>query len=152
MHNGLQPLLSRLPTTNALASSKAAALSAFSVFERELQVAEPGLPYNELLERAYAAFAQAAGLPAPDRAECATFGASIPSWPAFPDTVAALNRLKTRYKLVILSNIDDRSIQRTIAGPLGGVHFDAVYTAQEIGSYKPALQNFSYLIEHVDVS
>lgn len=152
MHNGLLPLLSRLPATNPLSSSQALALSAFSRFERELQVSEPSLQYNVLLERAYSAFALSLGLQAPAQDECKSFGASIPSWPAFPDTVDALRRLKRRYKLAILSNIDNESIQATIAGPLKGVEFDAVYTAQEIGSYKPALQNFSYLMEHIDVS
>jgi len=46
----------------------------------------------------------------------------------------------------MLSNIDNGSIARTLAGPLKGVEFDAVYTAQNIGSYKPDLKNFEYLI------
>jgi FMN phosphatase YigB (HAD superfamily) len=152
MHDGLLPLLSRLPATNPLESNKELALSAFATFERELQVREPGLQYNVLLERAYKAFVLSLGLEEPEPEECKRFGASIPSWPAFPDTVAALKKLKGRYKLVILSNIDNASIQGTIAGPLEGVEFNAVYTAQEIGSYKPNPQNFSYLIEHVQVS
>jgi FMN phosphatase YigB (HAD superfamily) len=32
---------------------------------------------------------------------------------------------------------------------LKGVEFDAVYTAQNIGSYKPDLKNFNYLLEGV---
>lgn len=67
------------------------------------------------------------------------------SWPAFEDTIAALRVLKKHYKLIILSNIDNANMQRTLAGPLGGVEFDAVYTAQDIGSYKPSSDNFEYL-------
>jgi FMN phosphatase YigB (HAD superfamily) len=32
---------------------------------------------------------------------------------------------------------------------LKGCHFDAIYTAEDIGSYKPAARNFEYLLEHV---
>ena len=49
----------------------------------------------------------------------------------------------------MLSNIDNDTIARTQSGPLAGVKFDAVYTAEMIGSYKPDLKNFKYLVEHV---
>ena len=51
---------------------------------------------------------------------------------------------------MILSNIDNNSIAATLSGPLKGVDFDAVYTAQNIGSYKPDLKNFKYLVEGVE--
>ena len=75
------------------------------------------------------------------------FGSQIGTWTAFPDTVAALQILKKYYKLVILSNIDNESIARTVSGPLAGADFEAVYTAQNIGSYKPDLKNFEYLLK-----
>jgi hypothetical protein len=53
------------------------------------------------------------------------------------------------YKLALLSNIDNATIASTQAGPLAPVTFDAVYTAEDIGSYKPDLKNFYYLLEHV---
>lgn len=66
------------------------------------------------------------------------------------DTVDALRRLGKFYKLVILSNTVESAIQGTIAGPLEGVRFDAVYTAEKIGSYKPDRGNFTYLLENVE--
>src|SRR5438105_1640666 len=36
-----------------------------------------------------------------------SLAASLPQWRPFPDTVAALKRLKAKYKLGIISNIDD---------------------------------------------
>ena len=57
---------------------------------------------------------------------------------------AALDYLKRFYKLVILSNVDRRSFAQS-ARRLG-VEFDAVYTAEDIGSYKPDLRNFRYLL------
>ena len=51
---------------------------------------------------------------------------------------------------MILSNTDLRSFIRVLIGPLSGVKFEAVYTAEEIGSYKPDLNNFHFLVKHVD--
>ena len=61
----------------------------------------------------------------------------------------ALQRLQKHYKLVILSNVDHKSFSETLAGALAGVKFDAVYTAEQIGSYKPDLRNFEFLLSHV---
>lgn len=149
MYTALLPLLSLAPS-HPLLSTKATALAAFSTHERALQLSSPTLPYNRLLSLAYASFASSLQLAAPSPGECEAFAASIPSWPAFPDTVAALISLQKHYKLVILSNIDNASIAKTLSGPLAGVEFDAVYTAEDIGSFKPALANFEYLVERVE--
>jgi 2-haloalkanoic acid dehalogenase type II len=124
-------------------------LQVFRNFEEELQTSRPTLRYNELLPLAYKAFANFVNLPQPSEEEARHFGSRIGSWPVFLDTVPALQALKKHYKLVILSNIDNDSIAATISGPLKGVEFDAVYTAQNIGSYKPSLSNFTYLLERV---
>ena len=71
------------------------------------------------------------------------FGGSVGRWPAFADTAGALRYLKTRYKLVILSNVDRDSF--AASNPKLGVRFDAIYTAEDIGSYKPNPANFEYL-------
>ena len=51
-----------------------------------------------------------------------------------------------------LCNVDASTLAASLAGPLQTSKkiFDAVYTADEIGSYKPDLANFEYLIEHVE--
>src|SRR5580692_10648909 len=72
------------------------------------------------------------------------FGRSIPDWPAFPDSAAALSYLKRHYLLVILSNVDRASFAGSNARL--GVAFDAICTAQDIGSYKPDPRNFRYLL------
>lgn len=149
MFKGLQPLLSRIPTPNPFVNDRKHTLKVFQSFERELQSSNPTLRYNELLPLAYSAFAESINLPVPSREESTAFGSSIGTWPAFPDTVPALQALKKHYKLVILSNIDNDSIAATLSGPLSGVDFDLVLTAQNIGSYKPDLKNFRYLLEKV---
>ncbi len=77
-----------------------------------------------------------------------TFGESVPLWPAFPDSAAALRDLGSRYRLVILSNVDRASF--AASGALLGAAFDAVYTAEDIGSYKPDPRNFRYLLDHLE--
>lgn len=80
---------------------------------------------------------------------CKQYGGSIGEYPAFPDTVEAMQRLGKHFKLVPLSNIDHKSFDKARATALKGIHFDAVYTAEDIGSYKPDLRNFHYLLEHI---
>ena len=61
-----------------------------------------------------------------------------------------MQKLSKQYKLVVLSNVDKASFSRTLSGPLAGVKFDAIYTAEDIGSYKPDVKNFAYLVEHAE--
>ena len=74
---------------------------------------------------------------------------SIKSWEPFPDTVPALRRLKSRYKLAILSNIDDDLFAFTAAKL--EVQFDCVVTAQQVRSYKPSLHNFETLLDRLGI-
>ena len=108
------------------------------------------MKHSILLAEAYLQFAEKLSLPTPEKSEADAFGATVPTWPAFPDTVKALQRLQTYYKLVVVSNTDLKSFGKVLTGPLSGVKFDAVYTAEEIGSFKPDLNNFRYLVQHVD--
>lgn len=61
----------------------------------------------------------------------------------------AIESLGKRYKLVPLSNVDHASFDQILAGPLLGCHFDQIYTAEDIGTYKPDVKKFHYLLENV---
>jgi 2-haloacid dehalogenase len=61
--------------------------------------------------------------------------------------VEALRYLKQHFRLVILSNVDRSSFAAT--NDRLGVTFDAIYTAQDIGSYKPDRRNFLYLVDRM---
>jgi len=76
-----------------------------------------------------------------------TFGNSVPHWPAFPDTADAVRVLQQHYKLVILSNVNREGF--AASNRKLGVTFDAIYTAQDPGSYKPASRNFEYMLERL---
>ena len=119
-------------------------LEAFGQAESAEEAAAPDALYPKILERVHLRLATQWGLRA-DEVAAARFGDSVASWPAFPDSHSALTRLKARYRLVILSNVDRKSFsgsQKRL-----GVEFDAVYTAEAIGSYKPDPRNFAYLLE-----
>jgi 2-haloacid dehalogenase len=118
-------------------------LADYGLHEQEQQQFSPTMKYSELLAIVYKRLSENWGAPAPWE-ECTTFAASLKTWEPFVDTVDALKYLKSHYKLYILSNVDNDSFSYT-ARKLG-VRFDGVMTAEEIGSYKPNLRNFEYML------
>jgi len=119
-------------------------LEAFANGESTQQRETPGMLYPELLARTLYRMAAAWDLHATE-AEMEAFGKSVKDWPAFPDAAEALARLRKHYRLVILSNVDRASFEHSKA-KLGDV-FDAVYTAEDVGSYKPNPRNFAFMLE-----
>jgi 2-haloacid dehalogenase len=83
----------------------------------------------------------------PSAAEVEAFGGSVADWPAFPDSAAALARLKERYQLGVLTNCDDDLF--VASNRRLEVDFDWIVTAQQVGSYKPAEANFQALFERL---
>jgi 2-haloacid dehalogenase len=118
-------------------------LEAHARHESTQQVQTPAKPYRELLATVYRRLAEEWGVAA-SWAECVAYGRSISNWPAFRDTAASLQYLKRHYKLVILSNVDNESF--SFSNEKLGVDFDAVYTAEDCGSYKPSKRNFDYML------
>ncbi|OLO02757.1 MULTISPECIES: haloacid dehalogenase type II [Salinicola] len=137
---GLQPLLER--TGRNL--NRDQILEAHARHESSQQRYTPHLQYRLLLAVVYKRLAEEWGVTA-THDECLAYGDFVKQWPAFADTAQALVYLKQHYQLVVLSNVDNESFaysQRKL-----GVEFDAVYTAEDIGSYKPAQRNFDYMLE-----
>ena len=96
-------------------------------------------PYSDVLTKTARRVAARLGLPiAPERA--AFLVESLPDWPPFADTNAALERLVKRYRLGILSNVDDSLLEATRKH--FRVRFDLIITAEQVGSYKPAHGHF----------
>ncbi|KAI1317436.1 HAD-like domain-containing protein [Xylariaceae sp. FL0255] len=109
--------------------------------------ATPNMPYNEILVTSLSQFAKELNIPLPDSIS-EPFGNSPGTWVPFPDTVPGLQKLMKHYKLIILSNIDNANISATVSKQLAPAEFAAVFTAQNIGSYKPSKNNFDYLFSH----
>lgn len=122
-------------------------VAAFGRREHEEQARAPGASYPEILAAVHAAIARDWGID-PDPALARAFGGSTPDWPAFPDSAAALRYLKRHFRLVILSNVHRAGF--AASNEKLEVEFDAIYTAEDIGSYKPDPRNFHYMLEHLE--
>jgi 2-haloacid dehalogenase len=107
----------------------------------------PYLRYREVLARGLAGVAGELGV-TPTSEELATFGGSVADWPAFPDSAAALGRLKARYTLVVITNCDDDLF--AASNRQLDVEFDHVITAEQAGSYKPNHRNFAIAFERIN--
>ena len=121
-------------------------LEAHARHESEQQRQTPTKRYCDLLSVVYKRLAEEWGV-AINIDECEEYGKSIRNWPAFVDLLAALQYLKKFYRLIILSNVDNRSF--SFSNGASCVEFDAIYTAEDIGSYKPDDRNFVYMLEHI---
>jgi 2-haloacid dehalogenase len=95
--------------------------------------------YREVLARGAEAVCRDLGA-TPDDAPLAAFGGSVVDWPAFPDSAAALTRLKERYRLGVITNCDDDLF--AASNRRLGVTFDEIVTAQQVGAYKPSHRGF----------
>jgi 2-haloalkanoic acid dehalogenase type II len=115
----------------------------FGLHETQVQSETPSLPYPQILTETHRRIAASLGFDSTKDASI-TFGKSVGDWPVFDDTVAALQKLATRYKLIILSNVDRESF--AISEKKLGVKFDRIITAEDVGSYKPDLRNFKHLV------
>lgn len=121
-------------------------LQIFAQHESAQEEATPAMAYSQLLSVVYKRLAQEWGI-AVTNEEANIFGASVPDWPEFSDSVNALQYLKKYYKLVILSNVDRVSFRSSNARLK--VDFDAIFTAQDIESYKPNYRNFEYMLKRL---
>ena len=86
----------------------------------------------------------------PDPAEVGALADSLRHWEPFPDTVEALRALKSRYKLAIISNVDDGLFALTACHL--EVEFDWIITAEQAGTYKPSRNNFEVALGRMGVA
>ncbi|MGA7969420.1 MAG: haloacid dehalogenase type II [Terriglobales bacterium] len=144
---GILPVLRGVLGGHGHTLGDAAILELYGEFEAE---AESGAyqSYREVLRSVVRAFAGYVGFD-PSPADLSALYESVPRWPPFSDTVDALQRLATRYRLAVISNIDDDLFEQTRKHL--GVGFAAVITAQHARSYKPSLHNFELALDELDV-
>ena len=113
-----------------------------------MEAERPGaLLYPDVLAEAFRRTGAALGVEVSDE-DAEALAGSVGDWPAFPDSADALARLKRHYRLIILSNVDRAGF--AASNRRLGVEFDAVLTAQDIGSYKPNPANFDALLAKID--
>ena len=140
--NALEPLRKKVASDK----TRDQVLENYAQHESAQEEETPAMAYSLLLVVVYKRLAKEWGVAVTDE-EANVFGASVPDWPEFADSVEALRYLKKHYKLVILSNVDRLSFRSSNARLQ--VVFDAIYTAQDIGSYKPSPRNFEYMLQRL---
>jgi 2-haloalkanoic acid dehalogenase type II len=119
-------------------------LEAHARHESSQQVQTPTKLYRELLAIVYKRLGEEWGVPVPYE-ECVAYGHSVRNWPAFGDSASSLQYLKRFYKLVILSNVDNETFAHS--NKRLQVEFDTVFTAEDVGSYKPDPRAFEYMLK-----
>ncbi len=141
--DALQPLIL---TNHRDDLTRQVALEAFATIETEQEKQTPDMVYPQLLTHVHYSLSRHFDLTTTSVLDAA-FGSSVPHWPAFADSADALRELKKHFKLVILSNVNRDGF--AASNKKLGVEFDAIYTAEDVGSYKPNPANFDYMLSRL---
>jgi 2-haloacid dehalogenase len=133
--SALRPIL----TAHGKSIADTELLKVYSELESEAEQGEFH-PYREVLQSVVRGFGERFGFK-PTEAQARSLPDSLANWQPFPDTVAALQKLKARCQLAVISNVDD-DLFAASARRLE-VRFDHVITAQQARAYKPSMRIFS---------
>ncbi|PYX28913.1 MAG: haloacid dehalogenase type II [Acidobacteria bacterium] len=144
---GILPALRNVLAAHGQMLSDAVLLELYGEFE---QLAEEGLyqSYRNVLESVVRQFGEHCSFH-PTPVQLRSIHESIPAWPPFADTVAALQKLQQHYRLAVISNIDDDLFAESRKHL--GVDFAVVVTAQQARSYKPSLNNFRLALQKLGI-
>lgn len=142
---GLLPVLRSILSAHSKQVADAEILKLYGDFEQRAEQ-PPYRTYHEVLASVVRQFGTELGF-APSADEIRSLADSLPTWKPWPDTIAVLRKLKTQFRLAILSNIDDDLFQGT--RPQLEVDFDAVITAQQAQAYKPSLKLFELALGRI---
>ncbi|AQA04669.1 hypothetical protein BVC93_22135 [Mycobacterium sp. MS1601] len=111
-------------------------IDAYYACEPEIEAEPPFRNYRTILTEGLRRASEKTGIALANN-RFSILADTLPTWPAFADSVPALQQLQDDgYKLGILTNTDVDMFAQTVAGPLPVV-FDEVITAEEVQSYKP---------------
>lgn len=141
--NSLRPWADR----HGLLISDDALIAAFARHETRVQTEHPTWRYPDILTELMWRIGNDLDIPVTEL-EAAAFGRSVGQWPAFDDSAESLRRLQKRYKLIVLSNIDNVSLR--LSNDKLGVTFDAIVSAEDAGAYKPSSAMFEALDESLE--
>ncbi|MCY3874099.1 MAG: haloacid dehalogenase type II [Rhodobacteraceae bacterium] len=139
MINALRPLTGKVG--RSLSTDEI--LEAHAYHESHAQKWTPTRVYRDLLAVVYRRLGEEWGI-GTTWEECRAYGKAVGDWPAFHDSPGALAYLKEHFRLAVLTNTDNASFEFSKARL--GVEFDFVFTAEDIGSYKPDGRNFDYML------
>lgn len=140
---GLRPVLER----HGVSPSDDEILELYGRLEPRAE-AGPWVSYRTVLRRVVEGFARELGVELAE-SELGCLGESLGDWPLFSDTVAALEVLSGRYRLAVVSNVDDDLFEKTRRHL--EVPFATVVTATAVRSYKPSPTHFEELLRRLSL-
>ena len=144
--SGILSVLHRILAAHSKNIDDAIILKLYGDFEQRSE-SGPFQPYREVLSSVVCQFGDELRFtPTPE--EMRSLPNSVPHWMPWPDTVMSLRKLKSRFRLAILSNIDDDLFATT--RPKLEVDFDEVITAQQAQAYKPSLKLFELALSRIN--
>jgi len=120
-------------------SEEARVFDLYEEEEKRIEALKPYRSYRKVLSEAASAAARRFGKNIPKEL-LALLAEQLPGWNPFPDTNPALERLASKYKLGILSNVDNDLLTGTLKH--FNILFDLVVTAEQVKSYKPERKHF----------
>jgi 2-haloacid dehalogenase len=144
---GILPVLQRILEAHGHALEDHVLLQLYGDFE---QHAEQGnfQSYRQVLVSVVRQFGEELDF-VPSSQEENSLPDSLAAWEPWPDTVPALRRLTRRFRVAILSNIDDDLFANT--RPKLGIDLADVVTAQQAEAYKPSLKLFELALRRLNV-
>ena len=140
---GIAAVLEPWAATAGLHLSVEELLAVYARHEAQVEAEQGQLRYPDVLAASFEAVGRELGVQVA-AADAGLLARSVPDWPAFPDSRDALTSLGATHRLIIVSNVDRLSFAGSNARL--GVRFDAIVTAQDVGSYKPSPRNFEALL------
>ena len=143
---GISTAVAAALTPHGVSRTPAEILALFSDTEPQAQTAHGYREYRPVLRDVMALIGVELGIGFSE-SELGSLADSLPNWPVFPDAADALNALQSRYKLAIISNVDDDLFAGSARAL--GIDFDTVITSQQVGAYKPDLRGFNVARERM---
>ena len=144
---GILRCLHRILTSHGNGAHDATILELYGDFEARAEQGEY-CRYREVLQSVVRQFGEQLGF-VPTNQEADSLPESLQDWKPWPDTVDALRLLQSRFRLAIVSNVDDDLFAAT--RPQLGVEFDRVITAEQARAYKPSLKIFELALSRIGV-
>ncbi len=118
---------------------RTAILTAFGIAAKKQQSETPQMPFTQMLVPIYDKLTDVLEI---EPGQGAELQKSIKHWPAFPDSIETLRRLRKKYRLVAMTNADRWGLEqmsRTLDYP-----FADGTTCEDAGYNKPNPQAFAY--------
>jgi len=142
LQNAVRTILAETTSVSIVDESQVTdTVEALRTVSMEQQQRSPFRDYKTILRSSLSEVMARKGL-STEAIDGKTLLACLRSIPPHPEVPAALERLRSRYRLAIISNTDDDLISGTVAAL--GVPIHSVITAQQAGAYKPNHQLFRH--------